>query len=102
MFKIIGIVASLILGAFAGRIYCNLMNREEFTIHPTLCLICGLIGGGLGSWIISKLNFGGGLKMMLLQIAAGVGLACVLFVFLLFVRERKEDEEVVDDEEEKL
>lgn len=93
MLKIFGIVASLILGAFAGRIFCNLMNRDEFTIHPTLCLICGLIGGGLGSWLVSTLSFGGGWKTMLLQIAAGVGFACVLFVFLFFVRTKNEDEE---------
>ena len=93
MLKIIGIVASLILGAFAGRIYCNLMNRDRFTIHPTLCLICGLLGGGLGSWIVSTLIFGGGWKTLLLEIAAGLGFACVLFVFLLFVRERPQDNE---------
>ena len=95
MLKIIGIVASVILGAFAGRIYCNLMNRERFTIHPTLCLICGLLGGGLGSWVVSTLSFGGSLKTMLLEIAAGLGFACLLFVFLLFVRERREDDEEV-------
>lgn len=91
MLKIIGIIASLIVGAFAGRIYCNLMNRDEFTIHPTLCLICGLIGGGLGSWIVSRLIYGNDVKTLLLEIAAGLGFACLLFVFLLFVREKKED-----------
>ena len=93
MYKIIGIVAALILGAYAGRIYCKLMNRNRFTIHPILCLICGLIGGGLGSWVVSTLSFGGGWKTLLLEIAAGLGFACVLFVFLLFVRERNEEEE---------
>ena len=92
MLKIIGIVASLILGAFAGRIYCNLLNKDRFTIHPTLCLICGLLGGGLGSWLVSTLSFGGGVKTMLLEIVGGLGFACVLFVFLLFVRERPENE----------
>lgn len=91
MLKIIGIIASLIVGAFAGRIYCNFMNRDEFTIHPTLCLICGLIGGGLGSWIVSRLIYGNDVKTLLLEIAAGLGFACLLFVFLLFVREKKED-----------
>ena len=93
MLKIIGSVTSLIVGAFAGRIYCNILNRDEFTIHPTLCLICGLIGGALGSWIVSLLTYGSNVKTMLLEIAAGLGFACVLFVFLLFVRERKENEE---------
>ena len=93
MFKIIGLIASLIIGAFAGRIYCNIVNKDELTIHPTLCLICGLIGGGLGSWLVSSLIYGSGIKMMLLEIGAGLGFACVLFVFLLFVRERKEEEE---------
>lgn len=91
MLKIIGIIASLIVGAFAGRIYCNIMNRDRFTIHPTLCLICGLIGGGLGSWLISTLTYGTGVKTMLLEIAAGLGFACLLFVFLLFVREKEEN-----------
>lgn len=91
MYKTIGIIAALILGAYAGRIYCNLMNRKRFTIHPMLCLICGLIGGGLGSWVISTFNISGGLKTVLLEMAGGVGLACVLFVFLLFVRTREEE-----------
>jgi uncharacterized membrane protein YeaQ/YmgE (transglycosylase-associated protein family) len=91
MLKIIGIIASLIVGAFAGRIYCNIMNRDRFTIHPTLCLICGLIGGGLGSWLVSTLTYGVGVKTMLLEIAAGLGFACILFVFLLFVREKEEN-----------
>ena len=69
------------------------MNRDRFTIHPTLCLICGLLGGGLGSWVVSTFSFGGGVKTMLLEIAAGLGFACILFVFLLFVRDRNEEED---------
>ena len=91
MYKIIGIIASLILGAFVGRIYCNLMNRKRFTIHPMLCLICGLIGGGIGSWIVSMLSFGDGVKTLLFEMVAGVGFACMLFVFLLFVRTKEEE-----------
>jgi uncharacterized membrane protein YeaQ/YmgE (transglycosylase-associated protein family) len=92
MYKIIGIIAALILGAFAGRIYCRLMNRKSFTIHPILCLICGLIGGGIGSWVVSTFNISDDLKSILFEVVAGVGLACVLFVFLLFVRTKDEEE----------
>ena len=84
MFKIIGIVAALILGGFAGRIYGNFMNRDSYTIHPTLCMICGLIGGGLGAWLVSTISLGGGLKTMLLEIASGLGFACVLCIILYF------------------
>lgn len=86
MFKLIGIVAALILGGLGGRIYGNFMNRENYTINPTLCMICGLVGGGLGAWLVSTFSFGGGPKTTLLEIASGLGFACVLCIVLYFAK----------------
>lgn len=98
MFKIIGIAVSLILGAFAGRIACNIMNREEFTINPMICTIVGIVGGVLGSWLVGAFGFGGGIKSMLLQIAAGVGFAIFLLLFASLARNKEQDPLGPDDD----
>lgn len=98
MYKIIGIVVSVILGAFAGRIACNIMNKEKFTINPMICTIVGIVGGGLGSWLVSAFGFGGGLKSMLLQIAAGVGFAIFLLLFASLARDKDEDAFAPDED----
>ena len=100
MFKIIGIIASLILGAFTGRVVCNFANRKQFTVNPMICTIVGVIGGALGSWLAGNLGVGSGLKLIALQLIVGVGLAFILLAFVLFARDRKEEVEDLEDEEE--
>lgn len=102
MFVIIGIVASVILGAFVGRIACNLMNKNQFTVNPLICTLVGIIGGGLGGWLMGNVGINGGLKLVLLQLVAGVALTGILMIFVLFARDKKEDmdEDMEDDEEE--
>lgn len=102
MFNIIGIIASLILGAFVGRIACNLMNKNQFAVNPMICTIFGVIGGALGSWLAGSIGIGGGLKLLALQIAAGMGVAFILLVFVYLARDKKEEinEDLEDEEEE--
>lgn len=92
VYYIIGIVASLIIGAFLGRIACNLMNRNEFTIYPIICTIVGLVGGGLGGWLGKVFPFSQDpIITLLIQLAFGIGVAIFLLVFLYFVRGKNED-----------
>ena len=100
MFKIIGIVVSLILGAFVGRIACNIMNREKFTINQMICTIVGIVGGALGSWLVGAFGFGGGFKSLLLQIASGVAFAAFLLLFASFARDKDEEPLPFDDDDE--
>lgn len=94
MYKIIGIIAALIFGAFAGRIASNIMNKDELTINPIVCTIVGVIGGGLGGWMGGEFtNFFafGGIETFLVQIGFGIVLATFLQIFLSFVREKKQE-----------
>ena len=100
MFKIIGIVTSLILGVFLGRWACFILNKREIEAHPAICSIIGAVGGVLGSWLASSVGFGGGLKSMVLQIGVGVAFAVVLLLFLALLFPRNHDDFDDDDEEE--
>lgn len=99
MLKIIGIVAAVILGAFVGRIASNLMNKDEITINPVVCLIVGIVGGGLGGWLGSlfALIVDRFYELLLLQIGTGVVLTAFLLLLLFLLRERREDP--IDDAE---
>lgn len=99
MFKIIGIVAATILGAFAGRIACIIMNREEFTVNPMICTIIGIVGGALGGWLVSAFGFEGGVMSMLLQIAAGVGFAVLFLLIVAIARDKKQEPFLPEDDE---
>ena len=99
MLKTIAIIVSLILGAFAGRIACGIMNKERFTINPVICTIVGVLGGGLGSWLVGSFGFGSTLKTLLIQLVCGIGFAVLLLFFLFLVRDRREDVLEEEDEE---
>lgn len=102
MFVIIGIVASVILGAFIARIACNLMNKNQFTVNPLICTIAGILGGGIGGWLMGNVGIEGGLKLVAFQLLAGVALTCILMVFVMLARDKKEemDEDMENDDEE--
>lgn len=100
MFKIIGIVVSLILGAFVGRIACNIMNKEKFTINPMICTIVGIVGGALGSWLVSAFGLVGGFKLVLLQLVSGIAFAAFLLLFASFARDKEEEPFPFDDDDE--
>ena len=93
MLSIIAIFVSAFLGAFAGRIACNLMNKNEFTINPILCTIAGIVGGAIGSWVVHSLFGGdGSIKVVLAQLVAGVGCAILLLLLLSFFRDKEGDD----------
>ena len=98
MRNIIVILVSMILGAIVGRIACNIMNKKAFTINPVLCTIAGIAGGGIGSWVFYTLRFGDDIKVLALQLAAGVGCAILLLILLAFFRDRDDDEDEQFDE----
>ena len=95
MIKIIIIIASLIIGAFIGRIANMLYNKDGLTINPVICTLVGVLGGGLGSWLFSSLplTFQSGWQLYGFQIAAGIVLAVLLLLMLLPFRDKSESEE---------
>lgn len=53
-------------------------------INPMLCIIFGILGGVIGSWVLYSLGFNGGISdLMSLLLEIGAGLACSLFFLLL-------------------
>ena len=77
-----------------------MLNKREIEAHPTICAIVGAVGGALGSWLVSSVGFGNGLKTMALQIGVGVALAAALLLFLALVIPRSYDDFEDDDNEE--
>ena len=51
-------------------------------IHPLLCIIFGIVGGVVGSWVLHSLNVGDGLTGLLLQLGAGVGGSVLLLLLI--------------------
>ena len=79
----IGIAVSLIIGGLIGWAADHILNRgEKLVIHPLLCIIFGIVGGVVGSWVLGSLGVGGSFKGVLLQVAAGIG-GSVLFLLLI-------------------
>ena len=87
----IGIAISFILGGLIGWVADHILNRgEEMVIHPLLCIIFGIVGGVVGSWVLGSLGVGGSLKGVLAQIGAGIG-GSVLFLLLIWLFGRGDD-----------
>lgn len=79
----IGIAISFILGGLVGWAADHILNRgDNLVIHPLLCIIFGIIGGVIGSWVMGSLIAGDGIKVLLAQIGAGIG-GSVLFLLLI-------------------
>lgn len=66
----------------------HILNRgEEMVIHPLLCIIFGIVGGVVGSWILGSLILYDGISALLIQIGAGMfGSLLLLFLIWLFGR----------------
>ena len=97
MLNIIAIFVSIILGAIAGRIACNIMNRNAFVINPALCTIAGIVGGAIGSWVFMSLGFGASVKSLVFQVASGIGLAILLLILVWFFRDREDEDEKFEE-----
>ena len=82
-----------------GGWVCFMLNKREIEAHPTICAIVGAVGGVLGSWLVSTVGFGNGLKTLALQIAIGVAFAAALLLFLALVLPRNYDDFDDDDDE---
>lgn len=79
----IGIGISFILGGLIGWAADHFYNRgEQMVIHPLLCIIFGIVGAVLGSWAMGSLIGGGGLKVLLVQLGAGMGGAVLLLLLI--------------------
>ena len=78
----IGIGVSLVLGGLIGWAADHILNRgEKMVIHPLLCIIFGVVGGVVGSWVLGTL-VSGGLKSLLIQIGAGIGGSVLLLLLI--------------------
>lgn len=79
----IGIGISFVLGGLIGWAADHFYNRgDKMVIHPMLCIIFGIVGGVLGSWTVLSLIGGGGLKIMLVQIGAGIAGSLLVLVLI--------------------
>lgn len=90
----IGIGISFILGGLLGWAADHILNRgEQMVMNPMICIIFGIIGGLVGSFVMFSLGFGGGLDDilgLLVQLGAGI-VGSVLFLVLISLFGRGED-----------
>lgn len=79
----IGIGISFVLGGLIGWAADHILNRgEKMVIHPLLCIIFGIAGGVVGSWVVGTLLGGSALKVILAQVGAGMGGALLLLLLI--------------------
>ena len=72
----------MVLGGLIGWAADHILNRgEKMVIHPLLCIIFGVVGGVVGSWVLGTL-VSGGLKSLLIQIGAGIGGSVLLLLLI--------------------
>ena len=51
-------------------------------IHPMLCIIFSVVGAVVGSWVLGTLLGGNNLKVILIQVAAGIGGSLLLLLLI--------------------
>jgi uncharacterized membrane protein YeaQ/YmgE (transglycosylase-associated protein family) len=79
----IGIGISFVLGGLLGWAADHFLNRgEKMVIHPLLCIIFGVVGAVVGSWVMSTLFGGNTLKSILLQMGGGLGGSLLLLLLI--------------------
>lgn len=72
----------MVLGGLIGWAADHILNRgEKMVIHPLLCIIFGVVGGVVGSWVLGTL-VSGDLKSLLIQIGAGIGGSVLLLLLI--------------------
>lgn len=78
----IGIGISFVLGGLIGWAADHILNRgEKMVIHPLLCIIFGIVGGVVGSWVLGTL-VSGSFKALMLQVGAGIGGSVLLLLLI--------------------
>ena len=79
----IGIGISFVLGGLLGWAADHFFNRgEKMVIHPMLCIIFSVVGAVVGSWVLGTLLGGNNLKVILIQVAAGIGGSLLLLLLI--------------------
>ncbi|MBP5797318.1 MAG: GlsB/YeaQ/YmgE family stress response membrane protein [Bacteroidales bacterium] len=81
-----GILVSLVIGALAGWLAGIIMKRGMSLLA---CIIVGVIGGFLGSWVFSLLGLSGSGSFLGQLLVGTLGAVLLLFILSLFRRKKK-------------